>query len=655
MGQIDTITEVNGKWCALSKSKGWLPLQYVMTLDMAEKFFSQRIKKDNQDFDAWAIRGKIRFERNQLDRALSDLNQSIKLNPNLPATFVNRANVLRAQRKYREALANLDQAIKMHQKYGDAYENRGMVLAEMGQFADAIKNYDKAISLRNDNPWSYINRGAAKNNIGDYMGAKTDYLQSLRMNRNISDAYIGLSVIYLSENKLEKAFKFANEAVKKNQKNGMAYNQRGWTNYRLDKLTDAIHDFDLAVRFAPSLSIAYSNRGFCYKDQKKYNLAIKDFNRAIRLNPESAIAFLNRGEAYLIKKKYKNAKSDFEKAFKLSPTLADAANGLGWLLATCPKDQFRDASTAIEFAQKACELSKWKNWSYMDTLAAAFAEKGDFEKAIEMESKALEMAPEEEKSQCQQRLALYKGKKPFRSEFGKEASEKERLIPLKTSIIGQFWVDSYDCGILSTVVGVQVGQNTVKAPTRFSNDIVIIDETEPCPYLPDETARMPLRMPVGKISLREADERLADGHRRTGEFVYKTNCPNCKACQPVRIDCSSYAFSKNQNRVLRRNDSIFRTEIGPLVADEKRVELFNRHRRLRGLAKRDHDIDLEEYIWGFVRSCFDSFELTYWRGDHLACVAICDRGQTSLSAVYTFFDPMIQKEGTGDLFDPETN
>ena len=154
-------------------------------------------------------------------------------------------------------------------------------------------------------------------------------------------------------------------------------------------------------------------------------------------------------------------------------------------------------------------------------------------------------------------------------------------------------------------------------------------------------------MPVGRITLAEADERLADGHRRTGEFVYKTKCPSCEACLPVRIDCSAYEFSRNQLRVIRRNDGIYRTQIGPLVADEKRVALFNQHRRRRGLAKRDHDIDLEEYNWGFVRSCFDSFELTYWNGDRLACVAICDRGKTSLSAVYTFFDPEIRKDGLG--------
>ncbi len=187
----------------------------------------------------------------------------------------------------------------------------------------------------------------------------------------------------------------------------------------------------------------------------------------------------------------------------------------------------------------------------------------------------------------------------------------------------------------------------MKAPKRFTEDIVIIDENEPCPYLPGETARMPLKMPVTRITLAEADERLSDGYRRTGEFVYKTKCPACQACQPVRIDCPEFQFSRNQKRILGRNRNCLHMESGPLMADTRRVALFNKHRRLRGLAKRDTDIDLEEYVWGFVRSCFDSFEISYWRGQTLVAVAICDRGQHSISAVYTYYDPDLRRESLG--------
>lgn len=158
---------------------------------------------------------------------------------------------------------------------------------------------------------------------------------------------------------------------------------------------------------------------------------------------------------------------------------------------------------------------------------------------------------------------------------------------------------------------------------------------------------MPLRMPAGRVGLVEMDERLADGHRRTGEFVYKTKCPACRACQPVRIDCTQYCFSRNERRILRHHGQLLRTELGPLIAEPQRVDLFNQHRRIRGLARHDRNIDLEEYVWGFVRSCFDSFEMSFWQGPELKCLAVCDRGQTSLSAVYTFYDPHARARSLG--------
>ena len=86
---------------------------------------------------------------------------------------------------------------------------------------------------------------------------------------------------------------------------------------------------------------------------------------------------------------------------------------------------------------------------------------------------------------------------------------------------------------------------------------------------------------------------------------------------------------------------------GPLQSDPQRIALFNKHRRLRSLAKKDTDIDVEEYVWGFVRSCFESFEISYWFEDQLACLAVCDLGATSMSAVYTFFDPELKSDGLG--------
>ena len=178
-------------------------------------------------------------------------------------------------------------------------------------------------------------------------------------------------------------------------------------------------------------------------------------------------------------------------------------------------------------------------------------------------------------------------------------------------------------------------------------DIVIIDETEQCPYLPDEIARMPLRLPLAPITLSETDLRFAEGNRRTGEFIYQTNCPNCEACQAIRLDAEQFKFSRNQKRVLAKGNRLFKQVIGPLQNDQDRVNLFNKHRLKRGLAQLGSEIDSGEYSWGFVKSCFKSFEIAYTLDERLVCVAICDEGEHSISAVYTFYDPDLVRESLG--------
>ena len=423
-GEIDTITETEGKWCALSRSKGWLPLQYVMNLDMGEDYYSKRLMKNGKDYDALAIRGMIHFEKDRYEKALKDLNQSISLNPGNPVSFNNRAIVLNATGRYQEALINLDQAIKMNPNYAAAHENRGLVLVSMGMYKPAIESFDRSIELRKDNPWAYINRGSAKSNAGDYGGAKADFLQALSMNEEISDAYVGLNVVYLAENELGKALKAANKALKKNPRNGLAYNQRGWTKYKMNKLDEALFDFDQGIRYAPKLSILFSNRGICYTDQGMYKKAIRDFNRSLILNPKAAVTLMNRGAAYMANKQYDKAIADLKRAVKLAPELTDANNAIGWFLATCSDESFRDGKKAKKHAQTACELSKWEEWSFIDTLAAAEAELGNFDAAVEMQQKAIGLAPEESRQQSLERLKLYQSSQPFRSEFGKVAKKR---------------------------------------------------------------------------------------------------------------------------------------------------------------------------------------------------------------------------------------
>jgi hypothetical protein len=83
-------------------------------------------------------------------------------------------------------------------------------------------------------------------------------------------------------------------------------------------------------------------------------------------------------------------------------------------MATCPDERFRDGVKAVQFAQRACTLTKWNVIDYLDTLAAAYAEAGDFNHAIGLQQTVCEdPADKADQADFESRLELYLDGKPF--------------------------------------------------------------------------------------------------------------------------------------------------------------------------------------------------------------------------------------------------
>ncbi|HEX5106583.1 MAG TPA: arginyltransferase [Pirellulaceae bacterium] len=170
-------------------------------------------------------------------------------------------------------------------------------------------------------------------------------------------------------------------------------------------------------------------------------------------------------------------------------------------------------------------------------------------------------------------------------------------------------------------------------------EIVVIDTPHPCSYLPGRTARLPYRHPLEMVPPEVFDERLAEGDRRSGVFLYRTKCPACRACEPIRLDLTGFRPNDTQRRIQRRGDALLKVQIARPIIDTQRIDLFNAHRDVRGLARDDEPIDEEGYADFLTETCCETLELTCWHDGRLVACAIADAGRASLSAVYTFFDP----------------
>jgi arginyl-tRNA--protein-N-Asp/Glu arginylyltransferase len=144
---------------------------------------------------------------------------------------------------------------------------------------------------------------------------------------------------------------------------------------------------------------------------------------------------------------------------------------------------------------------------------------------------------------------------------------------------------------------------------------------------------------VQPLSPEGFDERLAAGDRRSGTLLYRPACASCTACEPIRLRLDRFAPRETQRRTKRRGDQLLDVTIRTPAVDDQRIDLFNRHREMRGLDHGDGGIDEEGYRQFLTETCCETVEFAYRHQGDLIAVAIADLGKTSVSAVYCFYEP----------------
>lgn len=178
-------------------------------------------------------------------------------------------------------------------------------------------------------------------------------------------------------------------------------------------------------------------------------------------------------------------------------------------------------------------------------------------------------------------------------------------------------------------------------------ELVVHDEPTPCPYLMGRTSRLPLRLPVRALNRKELDKRLVAGDRRQGLLLYRPDCPECSACEPIRVDVARFRPGRTQRRIFARGEQAIHVRLGSPQTCDEYVALYNEHKRARGLATGETAIDSDGYRSFLADSCCETFELRYFLDEQLLGIAITDRSRDSLSAVYCYFDPKHEKLSPG--------
>lgn len=152
--------------------------------------------------------------------------------------------------------------------------------------------------------------------------------------------------------------------------------------------------------------------------QKKFDTAKVIAENFVTRKPDSYIGYNLLAKIAIYLGNYSQASVHFEKVLELDPDNTDAMNNTAWFFATLEGTELFAPEKAIEIARRACELTDHKQPELIDTLAAAYAAQGNFEKAIELAENALVLADsygqKTQVQEIQEHLQLYKINQPYR-------------------------------------------------------------------------------------------------------------------------------------------------------------------------------------------------------------------------------------------------
>lgn len=220
--------------------------------------------------------------------------------------------------------------------------------------------------------------------------------------------FVGLT--YKERAQFTEAVKNLTKAIETDPQYKNAYSSMGLLLGEQDQFNRAVEYHHKALQIDPDYAGSHYNLGITLAAQKKHEEAIKAFETAARIDPYFDMAYYNWGASLNQLGKTNEAITLYKKAIEIIPR-NDMTKNLAWILATYHDEKVRNGAEAVYFAEILCGNSSHTDPGHLYVLAAAYAENGQFDRAISTAGKALELADKQNEKMYQ---AITRGLQLFR-------------------------------------------------------------------------------------------------------------------------------------------------------------------------------------------------------------------------------------------------
>ena len=200
--------------------------------------------------------------------------------------------------------------------------------------------------------------------------------------------------------------------------NDVAENNLGIVFLRQGKLDDAISMLQAAVAIRPDNWFAHENLAKALLQKGQVTEALSHYRKLLELQPDDIEVHNIVGTVLIQQGRLRDGVEEWQKVLAIQPDNGNALSNLAWVFATSPDDPLRDGKKAVQLAEEAMRISGRRIPIIFRTLAAAYAESGEFSKAIQVAQQGIELANSQGNSglatELQGHIALYQEQRPLR-------------------------------------------------------------------------------------------------------------------------------------------------------------------------------------------------------------------------------------------------
>lgn len=384
------------------------------------------IEADSTNTDAWQALVVMQLALGKFQETVDDAKKMLERDDSNDIALQAAIDALLGLKKEDEAIELLNGRIEKDDTNGAYYRVRALALRQKSYNEDLSEEQRDAINKR----------------------AMDDLNKAIELNNRDSVALVLRGTLYYEQDEIEKANRDVSDSLLIEPNSAQGVLLRSLVAAREGRFADAVADMEVLVRVNPNEEWVRQLANYYLMD-KRPRLAIKLLDQLLAEDKENWRAMRLRGDAKLSVGLHREAVEDYEsavailekkRAVKKDEESSDfdysgLLNNLAWVLATSPKDELRDGKRSVELGLKACEATDYKAAHILSTLAAGYAEVGDFENARKWSAKAVELGKEEENEQVEQlekELESYEMDKPWREAQETEENNQPRVKASET-------------------------------------------------------------------------------------------------------------------------------------------------------------------------------------------------------------------------------